>query len=122
MAQPEHGVRAAEQMARNDSIFREANERIESYVQSIDDQIDGPLPFLCECADMGCTEVLQLTAVEYEAVRRDPTHFLNARGHVRNANGWARVVEEFDRYTVVEKIGEAAEVTAELDPRAEKRE
>jgi hypothetical protein len=37
---------------------------------------------------------------------------------VRSAQGWARVVEELDRYTVVAKVGEAAEIATELDPRA----
>jgi hypothetical protein len=36
-----------------------------------------------------------------------------------NALGWGRVVDEFDRYTVVEKIGDAAEVVAELDQATE---
>lgn len=68
------------------------------------------LPFLCECADLSCTTVVPLTGHEYEAVRGNPTHFVNAPGHVVNARGWGRVVADHGRYTVVEKIGEAAEV------------
>lgn len=45
MAQPEHVAGAAELMARNDAILREANERIESYVQSMDERIDGVCRF-----------------------------------------------------------------------------
>ncbi len=110
---------SAERIARNDAAVREANDRINDVAQSLDRSDEDLLPFLCECADVSCTEILRLTPAEYEAVRREPTHFLNARGHVRNAQGWARVVEELDRYTVVEKIGEAGEIAVELDPRAQ---
>jgi hypothetical protein len=117
MAQPED-ARAAEQMARNDSIFREANERIESYVQSIDDQIEGPLPFLCECADVTCTEIVRMTPAEYEALRQDPVRFTIVPGH-EGAESWAKVVDQNDRFAVVEKLGVAAEVAAGLDARSE---
>jgi hypothetical protein len=111
---------SAERVARNDAAFREANDRINDVAESFDRPDGELLPFLCECADVRCTEILRLTPSEYEAVRREPTRFLNAQGHVRNAEGWARVVEEFDRYTVVEKIGEAGEIAAELDARPER--
>lgn len=110
-------AKSAERVALNDAAFREANEQINDVAQSLDRADADLLPFLCECADERCTDVLKLTAAEYEAVRREPTHFLNAHGHVRNGRPWARVVEEFDRYSVVEKVGEAAEIVEELDPR-----
>lgn len=108
---------SAERVGRNDALFREANERIKDVVTSYDHEESELLPFLCECAEETCTEVVQLTADEYEAVRRHPTRFLNVEGHVRSAQGWARVLEEHDRYTVVDKVGEAAEIAVELDPR-----
>lgn len=117
MLQEDGSSTTAERVARNDSAFRDANDRIEEAAQALDTSAELLLPFLCECADMRCTDVLQLTAAEYEDVRRDPTHFINAHGHVRNGKGWARVVQETERYSVVEKVGEAARVAAELDPR-----
>ncbi len=107
----------AERVARNDAAFREANERIRASAASLEFDHSELLPFLCECAEESCTTVLQLSHDEYEAVRAHPTHFINARGHVRHAHGWARMLDEFDRYTVVEKVGEAAEIVGELDPR-----
>jgi hypothetical protein len=109
---------SAERVARNDARFRESNERLEAMAETVGfDEDDDLLPFLCECADMRCTKVLQLTRGEYEKVRRSPVQFLTAYGHERGASDWARVVDEFDRYTVVEKVGRAAEVAAELDMR-----
>ena len=105
-------------MARNDSIFREANERIESYVQSLGDQIEGPLPFLCECADVTCTEIVRMTPAEYQALRQDPVRFTTVPGH-EGAESWAKVVDQNDRFAVVEKLGVAAEVATGLDPRSE---
>ena len=109
----------AARVARNDARFREANERISSTAESMELDRSEVLPFLCECAEESCTTVLQLSQDEYEAVRAHPTHFINARGHADHGRGWVRVVDEFDRYTVVEKVGEAAEIVAELDPRRE---
>ena len=109
----------AERVARNDALFREANERIRSTADSMEFDHSEALPFLCECADESCTTVLQLSQDEYEAVRAHPTHFINARGHAVNGGRWVRVLDEFDRYTVIEKIGEAAEIVAELDSRGE---
>lgn len=112
-----HRSKTAERVGRNDAIFRDANERINAVAGSFEHDDIELLPFLCECADMTCTEVVQLNAHEYEAVRADPTHFINAHGHVVHGQGWARVVQEYDRYTVVAKIGDAAAVAVELDPR-----
>lgn len=113
------GDRVAERVARNDARFREANERIRSTAESMELDHSDALPFLCECAEESCIEVLQLSHDEYEAVRAHPTHFINARGHAVHGRGWVRVLDEFDRYTVVEKVGEAAEIVVDLDPRRE---
>jgi hypothetical protein len=80
-------------------------------------EMDGLLPVLCECADLTCTEVVQLTHEEYEQVRADPRSFLTAPGHEGNAEPWGRVVAHRGRYVVVEKIEEAAETAERLDPR-----
>jgi len=109
----------AVKVARNDATFREANEKLSQVVEELGVGADGePMPFLCECADAQCTTIVRVGLPEYEAVRASPVRFLNAHGHHASAQGWARVVEEFDRYTVVEKIGDAAKVVAELDPRS----
>jgi hypothetical protein len=117
MAEGDGSAISAERVARNDAVFREANEGIRAVAGQTELDETELVPFICECADVHCTEIVQLSTVEYEAVRSDPTRFLKAPGHERNAHGWARVVDEFDRYTVAEKVGEAAEIAAELDPR-----
>lgn len=110
----------AERVVRNEARFRDSNERILAASESFGVAPDELLPFLCECADVRCTTILQLTLHEYEQVRRNPVHFVNARGHETTARGWVRVIDEFDRYTIVEKIGDAGELAAQLDPRKER--
>jgi hypothetical protein len=107
----------AEAIARNDATFRAANERVSDFANGLDDMDGTPLPFLCECADIRCTEIVRLTRAEYEAVRRDPTRFATVPGHEGDEDS-TTVVDENDRYAVVEKLGAAAEIAVELDPRA----
>jgi hypothetical protein len=100
--------------ARNQSLFREINERI----QSLNETFGRLLPmgeWVCECADDACTEHMELTLEEYERIRRDANHFPVLPGH--ELPDVERVVERHERYLVVEKIGQAAAVARELDPR-----
>ena len=112
----DHDV-TAERVAKNDARFRQANEELATVADELGMGSEQLLPFLCECADLSCTQILKLSADEYESVRQSPVTFINARGHEESARGWARVVDEFDRYTVVEKVGEAGRIATELDPR-----
>ncbi len=105
----------AERVARNEATFREANERVARFSRAL--ERDDPLPVLCECAEPRCTNVVLVTHAEYEQVRACPTWFVSDLGHVVNAQGWGRVVSENERFAVVEKLGDAAALAAELDPR-----
>lgn len=104
-----------ERIAVNDARFREANENIRDTADEQD--FPGPVPFICECADPACTQIVRMSIEEYEAIRADPSHFLNAPGHDVAAGSAARVVREADGYVVVEKVGHAGEVASELDAR-----
>jgi hypothetical protein len=106
----------AERIARNDARFREANEHIRD--SAVEYEMKGLLPFICECARPRCTDIAQLTLEEYEQIRARSTQFLNVIGHEDAAEDAAVEVSRNDRYVVVEKVGRAAEITAELDPRS----
>ena len=99
-------------LARNQSLFREVNEKIEAVSR------DEPLTFhefACECADAECTEQISMTLEEYEHVRRVPTHFAVKPGHVYPEV--ERVVDADQRFEVVEKFGPAGMIAIDLDPR-----
>ncbi len=103
----------ADQVARNNARYREANERIEAAAGEYD--ITGPIPFICECADQRCTAVVLLTLQDYERIRAESTHFLTLPGHEEDAH--VEVVRREPGYVVVEKRGRAAQIVQELDPR-----
>ena len=75
------------------------------------------MPFICECAEPSCREVVRLTLAAYREVRGDPRHFVNVPGHQVAAGAAGRVVAQHDGYVVVEKIGYAGQVAEELDTR-----
>src|SRR5262245_7850713 len=103
--------RAEERVGRNESIFREINER----VAELGTAVEGPTEFLCECARTDCTERLSVPLDTYEQVRTRSRHFLVAVGHEQLE--FERVVEQGDGWLVVTKIGVPGEVAEEEDPR-----
>jgi hypothetical protein len=102
----------AERVARNDSTFRTANEGIRVAAETFD-TTRRRVPFLCECADERCVEVVPLELREYREVRSNPRWFVNVPGHEAAAHGWAEVVEARDGYVIVENVGRAGELVDE---------
>jgi hypothetical protein len=104
-----------ERVARNESLFRDVNERVERLVRGFGAT---QTAFLCECADRECIEEVFLTLEEYAAVRTaSAQRFVVRPGHVaRDVEAVVQSVER--RYEVVEKHGRGGEVALELDPRA----
>ncbi len=91
--------------ARNETLYREVNERISELMASFrvaDDELVG---FLCECDSSTCQETVSLSLEEYRAVRSHPRHFALVPSHVDLR--FERVVRETDRFSVVEKGGGA---------------
>ena len=102
-----------ERKARNETIFRRANEEVRRVQEELE-LPEGRLHFICECEDERCATIIRLTQSEYERVRADPTHFALAPGHPTSTG---RVVERHDGYSVGEKLGKAAEIARATDPR-----
>ena len=100
-----------ERAGRNESIFREINERVEE----IGAAVDGPTEFLCECYRTDCTERLRVPIDMYEQVRARSRHFLVVPGHERLE--FERVVDQGTGWLVVTKLGTAGDVAEDEDPR-----
>jgi hypothetical protein len=102
-----------ERIALNQSLVREANERIERAAEKMD--LFGAIPFICECAAEDCMEIVRLTFDGYDEIRRDPRLFFCVPGHEALAveTGAGSVVGEGDGYVLVEKIGVAGQVAAD---------
>jgi hypothetical protein len=106
--------REEEKRAENEAAFREANERIRAAERGLDPPLDH-VPYVCECDDVQCRELMRLTATEYERIREDGATFAVLRGH--HSDG--EVIEEHDGYVIVRKTGAGGEVARALDPRGE---
>jgi hypothetical protein len=99
---------------RNEALFREVNERIEDASATLVPD-DERMEFLCECDDTDCVEKVSATPAEYEAIRAVATHFVVLPGH--EDPGVEHVVQQTERFLVVEKEGQAAHEAEESDPR-----
>lgn len=105
-----------ERLAQNEAIFREINERVREIASGhgVDTHV---YSFFCECSNSDCTLQLDLTLPAYEEVRAHGARFVVHPGHelpdievvVRRTSGW----------NVIEKLGGAAVLAEEQDPRNE---
>ena len=103
-----------ERIARNESAYREVNEAIEAGRRPRDGE-DPPRAFLCECGQLGCNQLVELTVAEYEAVRSDARHFFMLDGH--EIPDVETVIQRHENFIVAEKKPETAHVVEERDPR-----
>jgi hypothetical protein len=83
----------------NEAVFRAANENLKASLVSLAEL--GNVPFICECSDGDCMEVVDVQLATYEEVRARPTDFLLRAGHETPTD--ERVVARHDGYVVVEK-------------------
>lgn len=97
----------------NEAKFRDVNEMLE---QGLWPEEKRHAAFRCECARLGCNEMIDVEISVYEQVRENPRRFLVARGH--ELSGAEVIVETAAGYAIVEKIGEAAMVAELTDPRS----
>jgi hypothetical protein len=104
--------------AENEATFRRANEDLKGKAQELGLLGRQETPYLCECGEAGCAQVLTLTRAEYEHVRSHPKRFFVVPGHDGVGE---RVVERNETFSVVEKTGEGGRRVEEQDPRDDER-
>jgi hypothetical protein len=100
-------------VALNEGTMREVNEGIER--GRWPGERESPIAFRCECAELGCNELINVPLAEYERVRSNPRWFLVAPGHA-GPEGEV-VVETATGYEIVEKREAAAAIAEAIDPR-----
>jgi hypothetical protein len=81
VALPGSGEEREVRAARNQSLFREINERLKETNDAFAEVV-GTYAIACECADLECMETLEIGPVHYQAVRKNPRRFVVLRGHV----------------------------------------
>lgn len=102
-----------QQLARNQALFREVNERLSEFAEA---SVDCQAEFVCECSRAECATSIALDPDEYEVVRSSAKLFVIAPGHETPGEA---VVEENDRFALVEKINHPQiEIAVSTDPRS----
>ena len=104
---------SAERAAENESTFRELNEQLEQRAAELE-LGESRTPYLCECHDERCTNVVLLTRDEYERVRANPRTFVLAPGHQASQDA---VVEDGSTFVIVEKTGAEGPLVEQRYPR-----
>jgi hypothetical protein len=107
---------AEERAAHNEAIFRDANERLSRERETLAAPGDRT-PFLCECADEHCNEIVLLNVEEYERARSQGDWFVVAASHLDRVLAGSEITE-LDRYALVRKRGRAGEIARAENPRA----
>ncbi len=79
------------------AMFAASNDRIAAAVRRLG--IEWPAPYLCECPDGRCGEVIRLLLAEYEALRARAQHFAVYPGHL--LVGRQQVVERSEHFHIV---------------------
>ena len=100
-----------ERLAKNEILFRDINERLDEMSVPWSITTD----YLCECSEVACTKIVELTNDEYERVRSRPTVFVVAPGHEQSEI--EKVVEANEGFLLVEKVVAVDEIIRE-DPRS----
>jgi hypothetical protein len=116
---------AKRQMAENEVVFREYNERIQKGFDELarlareegrSDLVfedDLPLQFYCECSDENCRERLLLKPSEYAQIHDKRTRFIVVKGHQTDAI--EQVIAETSGYAVVQKTVDVPNAATKLN-------
>jgi hypothetical protein len=113
-----NGQAHQEEIGQAQAACRAENEAIQASADKL--ALLGPIPFVCECPERNCAEIVRLSFDEYEAIRQYPRRFFNVSGH-ETASVEARaerILAVAGNLTVVEKIGIAGDVAVDAHERA----
>jgi hypothetical protein len=104
--------------AKNQAAFRELNERLKALSEAF--SLGIPVrDWICECANDTCTERIEMSTAEYEAVRQAGTGFFVAPSDEHLWPDIEQTIERNDRYWIVEKLGDAGRLAESNDPRSD---
>jgi hypothetical protein len=105
--------RTLEEIGQAQVACRAENEAIQASADRL--TLVSAIPFVCECPESDCAEIVRLSFDEYEAIRQYPRRFFNISGHEAASveAGAERIVAVVGDLTVVEKLGVAGELAAD---------
>jgi len=105
-----------ERLARNEAMFREANERAKEWEErhGPDSRVE---LYFCECGRPDCQEKVSLGEADYERIRSDSRRFVIIPGH--ELPDVETVIEQNEGWAIVEKVPEVTPTVEALDPRSD---
>jgi hypothetical protein len=101
-----------DRLARNETIFREVNERIRALNRGQEESLE----ILCECGNAACDRSVTVTTSAYEEARRHSTHFIVVHGHV--IAEIEVIVTRKPGFDIVRKLPEEEAIARRTDPRS----
>jgi hypothetical protein len=107
---------AKDRVAKNETLFRDVNERVKEIDEAHALPRGDVWEFLCECGNADCIAPVALTLAEYERARSSPVQFILLPGHERPEV--ETLIEATDRFVVVAKKAGEQEVALARDPRS----
>jgi hypothetical protein len=113
MSTGEREQRRKHQIARNEALFREVNERVEEVSGGRSTEMT---EYLCECGNAACTEAIGLRDEEYEHVRSDPLLFAVMPGH--EIPDVEEILHSNERFSLVRKHAGEGVIARLTDPRS----
>ena len=106
-----------DRLRQNEVLFRELNERLRALRHAHEpDPWSGRADYLCECADAGCLELIELALDEYDGARSNGGVFLVYPGHEGPDSG--SVIERNDRFLLVERADYVHDTDRSVQERA----
>ena len=76
---------SSERAARNQSVYRSANEKLKPINAAVHQRGDPLGEWICECADASCELHVLATRLEYEQIRANPRAFIVYRKRLEDA-------------------------------------
>ena len=104
--------------ARNQTLFRVINERVSDLNQTFS-AFTETSEWICESANHTCIQPIEMSAHEYEAVRKNAAHFFVAPSDEHVWPDVEDVIDRNSRYWIVAKFGRAGRLANEADPRSD---
>ena len=85
----------------NEERFAAANAQINQKAESLQ-MNDELIPFLCECSELECTQIIRLSLADFQAARAQTGTFILLADH--DDASVERIIEQTDGYLLVEKF------------------
>lgn len=87
----------------NEVMFKQENERIKQVAESVTVRTSAlPIPFYCECANLNCSKIINLTSEDFEAFHDDPDWYTILPGHEQL--DIEKVIKNNDGFLVIKKL------------------